>query len=49
MLHISVDNPVRGSVNWKVVRTNVAADALAHVASSGVKGGVIVFVGEDYG
>jgi indolepyruvate ferredoxin oxidoreductase, alpha subunit len=49
MLQISVDNPVRGSVNWKVVGTNVAADALAHVASSGLKGGVIVFVGEDYG
>ena len=48
MLQISVDNPVRGSVNWKVVGTNVAADALAHVASSGLKGGVIVFVGEDF-
>ena len=49
LLQISVDNPIRGTVNWKVVGTNVAADVLAHVSSSGVKGGVVVFVGEDYG
>jgi indolepyruvate ferredoxin oxidoreductase alpha subunit len=48
MLQISVDHPIRGSVNWKVVGTNVAADALAHVSSSGVRGGVVIFVGEDY-
>jgi indolepyruvate ferredoxin oxidoreductase, alpha subunit len=49
LLQLSVDNPVRGSVNWKVVGTNVASDVLAHIASSGVKGGALVFVGEDYG
>lgn len=49
LLQISVDNPIRGAVNWKVVGTNVASDVLAHVSSSGVKGGVLVFVGEDYG
>lgn len=49
LLQLSVDNPVRGSVNWKVVGTNVASDVLAHISSSGVKGGVLIFVGEDYG
>jgi len=49
MLRLSVNAPVRGAVAWKVVGTNVAADALAHVCSSGVKGGVVIFVGEDYG
>ncbi|MCS7223424.1 MAG: thiamine pyrophosphate-dependent enzyme [Armatimonadetes bacterium] len=49
MLRISVNAPVRGGVGWKVVGTNVAADALAHICSSGVIGGVVIFVGEDYG
>ncbi|MFA0752899.1 MAG: hypothetical protein IMHGJWDQ_000663 [Candidatus Fervidibacter sp.] len=49
MLRFSVHAPVRGAVAWKVVGTNVAADALTHVCSSGVKGGVVIFVGEDYG
>lgn len=49
LLQVSVDNPIRGSVNWKVVGTNVASDVLAHVSSSGVKGGALIFVGEDYG
>jgi indolepyruvate ferredoxin oxidoreductase alpha subunit len=49
MLRLSVNAPVRGAVAWKVVGTNVAADALAHICSSGVKGGVVIFVGEDYG
>lgn len=49
MLKISINHPVRGAVIWKVVGSNVAADPLAHIASSGVKGGVLVFVGEDYG
>jgi indolepyruvate ferredoxin oxidoreductase alpha subunit len=49
MLRLSVNAPIRGAVAWKVVGTNVAADALAHVCSSGVKGGVVIFVGEDYG
>ncbi|MCY4566561.1 MAG: indolepyruvate ferredoxin oxidoreductase subunit alpha, partial [Gammaproteobacteria bacterium] len=35
---------------WKsTVGTNVASDALAHVASAGVKGGTLIIVGEDYG
>lgn len=49
LLTASIDQPVRGAVNWKVVGTNVAADVLAHVAASGVRGGALVFVGEDYG
>ncbi len=49
MLRLSVHAPVRGAVAWKVVGTNVAADALAHICSSGVRGGVVIFVGEDYG
>jgi len=48
MLRLSVNAPLRGAVAWKVVGTNVAADALAHVCSSGVQGGVVIFVGEDY-
>ncbi|HWP33971.1 MAG TPA: indolepyruvate ferredoxin oxidoreductase, partial [Thermodesulfobacteriota bacterium] len=49
LLAASVNHPVRGAVNWKVVGTNVAADALAHVAHAGVTGGALVIVGEDYG
>jgi len=49
MLRFSVNAPVRGAVAWKVVGTNVAADALAHICSSGVQGGAVIFVGEDYG
>ncbi|MDP6511115.1 MAG: indolepyruvate ferredoxin oxidoreductase subunit alpha [Dehalococcoidia bacterium] len=49
MLAASVNNPIRGAINMKVVGTNVAADGLAHLSASGVKGGVMVVVGEDYG
>ena len=49
LLQASVNNPVRGMVNWKVVGNNVAADALAHIAHPGLKGGAMIFVGEDYG
>ena len=50
MLAASVNYPLRGAVTWKsTVGTNVASDALANVASSGVKGGALVIVGEDYG
>jgi indolepyruvate ferredoxin oxidoreductase alpha subunit len=49
LLSLSVHYPVRGAVNWKVVGSNVAADALAHVAASGVYGGALIIVGEDYG
>ncbi|MBC7802996.1 MAG: indolepyruvate ferredoxin oxidoreductase subunit alpha, partial [Candidatus Parcubacteria bacterium] len=31
------------------VGTNVASDALANLASSGVKGGAVIIIGEDYG
>ena len=40
MLAASVNYPIRGAVTFKsVVGTNVASDALANLASSGVKGG----------
>ena len=39
MLGASVNYPIRGAVTWKsTVGTNVASDALANLASSGVKG-----------
>ncbi|MGQ0794463.1 MAG: thiamine pyrophosphate-dependent enzyme [Deltaproteobacteria bacterium] len=49
LLSASINYPIRGSVNWKIVGTNVASDALAHICSSGVKGGALIIVGEDYG
>ncbi len=50
MLAASIHYPLRGAVTWKsTVGTNVAADALANVASAGVRGGVLIIVGEDYG
>ena len=50
MLAASINYPLRGAVAWKsTVGTNVAADALANVASAGVKGGALIIVGEDYG
>ncbi len=50
MLAASVNYPLRGAVTWKsTVGTNVASDALANVASGGVKGGAVIIVGEDYG
>src|SRR5512138_2004040 len=50
MLAASVNYPLRGAVAWKsVVGTNVASDALANLASSGVTGGALIIVGEDYG
>ncbi len=49
LLSLSVHYPVRGAVNWKVVGSNVAADAVAHVAASGLSGGALMIVGEDYG
>jgi indolepyruvate ferredoxin oxidoreductase, alpha subunit len=50
MLGASIHYPLRGAVTWKsIVGTNVAADALSNLASPGVKGGVLVVVGEDYG
>jgi indolepyruvate ferredoxin oxidoreductase alpha subunit len=50
MLAASINYPVRGAVTWKsTVGTNVASDALANLASSGVKGGAVIVIGEDYG
>ncbi|MEM1111037.1 MAG: indolepyruvate ferredoxin oxidoreductase subunit alpha [Pseudomonadota bacterium] len=50
MLAASIHYPLRGAVAWKsVVGTNVASDALANLASSGVTGGAMIVVGEDYG
>jgi indolepyruvate ferredoxin oxidoreductase, alpha subunit len=50
MLGASINYPVRGAVTWKsIVGTNVASDALTHVASAGVLGGALIVVGEDYG
>lgn len=49
-LAASVNYPLRGAVTFKAtVGTNVASDALANLASGGVKGGALVIVGEDYG
>ena len=50
LLGASINYPMRGAVTWKsVVGTNVASDALSHVASAGVRGGSLIVVGEDYG
>src|SRR5689334_13366769 len=49
-LAASVMYPIRGAVTFKsTVGTNVASDALANLASSGVTGGALIIVGEDYG
>ncbi|WP_432557743.1 thiamine pyrophosphate-dependent enzyme [Granulicoccus sp. GXG6511] len=50
MLAASVHYPLRGAIAFKsTVGTNVASDALANLASGGVKGGAVVILGEDYG
>ncbi|GAA2840789.1 indolepyruvate ferredoxin oxidoreductase alpha subunit [Aminobacter aminovorans] len=50
MLSASVMYPLRGAVTWKsTAGTNVACDALTNLASSGVKGGALIILGEDYG
>ena len=50
MLAASVHYPIRGAVTFKgPVGVNVASDALANLSSSGVTGGALVIVGEDYG
>ena len=50
MLAASVHYPIRGAVTYKgPVGVNVASDALANLASGGVKGGALIIVGEDYG
>ena len=46
----SINYPMRGAAVWKsTVGTNVASDALSNLASAGVKGGVMIILGEDYG
>ena len=50
MLAASVHYPIRGAVTFKgPVGVNVASDALANLCSSGVNGGALIIVGEDYG
>ena len=50
MLAASVHYPIRGAVTFKgAVGVNVASDALANLSSSGVNGGALIIVGEDYG
>lgn len=50
MLSASVHYPIRGAVTFKgSVGVNVASDALANLSSSGVTGGAVIIVGEDYG
>jgi indolepyruvate ferredoxin oxidoreductase, alpha subunit len=49
-LAASVMYPIRGAVTWKsTVGTNIASDALANLASGGVKRGALIVIGEDYG
>src|SRR5271167_344083 len=49
-LAASVNYPLRGAVTFKgTAGTNVASDALANLASGGVRGGALIIVGEDYG
>ena len=50
MLAASINYPVRGAVTWKsIVGTNVASDALSNLASTGVTGGALIVIGEDFG
>jgi indolepyruvate ferredoxin oxidoreductase alpha subunit len=50
MCGASINYPMRGAAVWKsTVGTNVASDALSNLASAGVKGGVLIVLGEDYG
>lgn len=50
MLAASVHYPIRGAVTFKgPVGVNVASDAIANLSSSGVTGGALMIVGEDYG
>src|SRR6516225_8974090 len=50
MLAASINYPIRGAVTFKApVGVNVASDAIANLASGGVKGGALMIIGEDYG
>src|ERR1700745_1300588 len=49
-LAASVMYPIRGAVTFKsTAGTNVASDALSNLSSSGVTGGAMIVIGEDYG
>src|SRR2546428_6914047 len=49
-LAASINYPLRGAATFKsTAGTNVASDALANLASSGVTGGALIIVGRDYG
>ena len=49
-LATSVHYPIRGAATFKgPVGVNVASDAIANLSSSGVTGGALIIVGEDYG
>src|SRR5262247_3724476 len=49
MLSASMLYPIRGAVTFKsTAGTNVAADALSNLTSSGVMGGALIILGEDY-
>src|SRR5258705_12143853 len=49
LLGASINYPMRGAVTWKsVVGTNVASDALSHVASAGVIGGSVLLIGQGH-
>src|SRR5690349_16074877 len=49
-LAASMMYPIRGAVTFKsIVGINVASDALSNLASSGVTGGALIIIGEDYG
>ncbi|MBL6959232.1 MAG: indolepyruvate ferredoxin oxidoreductase subunit alpha [Rhodospirillales bacterium] len=50
LLGASIHYPLRGAVTWKsIVGTNVASDALSNLSSSGVTGGAVIVIGDDYG
>jgi indolepyruvate ferredoxin oxidoreductase alpha subunit len=49
-LAASVNYPIRGAATFKApVGVNVASDAIANLASGGVRGGALIIIGEDYG
>ena len=50
MLGASINYPLRGAAIWKsVAGTGVASDALANLATAGVKGGALILIGVDFG
>ncbi len=49
MLAASINYPLRGAASWSALAgNNTAADAISHLASVGVKGGVLLIVGEEH-